>query len=340
VKTRLINLAVFVGVSLICLVALEVIGRTVLLRDKLYLVNDVDHRLDPEWDGVNDDGLRENREAADISPDAFNIVMLGDSYVMGLGLTVDRAPAAALEAELRRRRPDLDVNVLNFGWTSSSPLLSHRQLRDIGHRYHPDLVLECVDMTDMHDDIKYRRLLDRDGVYRVLHAVPMSFLLLRRGMSNVRAVDGLHERIFGFPSRRYFASTAPLSETRHHFTAIRGNLDALSETARELFGAGFAVAVFPRNFQYSDRESPESWEAGEYEPLGPYAIEPFRYFEAMAREVDYPVWSLLDDFLTADIFPTCFVDDPHWNENGVAVVAGGLARRLEASGLLPPPPAE
>ena len=174
-KGRLVNLAVLLGVSIVCLVALEVIGRTILLRDKLYLVNDVDHRLDPDWEGVNDDGLRENREAADISPDAFNILMLGDSYVMGLGLPVDRAPPAALEAELRRRRPDLDVNVLNFGWTSASPLLSHRQLRDIGHRYHPDLILECVDMTDMHDDIKYRRLLDRDGVYRVLHVVPMSF---------------------------------------------------------------------------------------------------------------------------------------------------------------------
>ena len=156
-------------------------------------------------------------------------------------------------------------------------------------------------------------------------------------MSHVRAVDGLHESLFGFPSRRYFASWAPLSETRHHFAAIRGNLDALHETARTEFGVPLVVAVFPRNYQYSRRESPGSWEADEYEPLGPYAIEPFRYFEAMSREVEYPVWRLLSDFLTAGVFPTCFPDDPHWNVNGVAIAARGLANRLEASGLLPPP---
>jgi hypothetical protein len=84
--------------------------------------------------------------------------------------------------------------------------------------------------------------------------------------------------------------------------------------------------VFPRTYQYSNRESPRNWEASEYEPLGPHSEEPFRYFDELRRRAPYPIHSLLDDFRKTQVFPTAFDHDPHWNVAGAQVAADALYR--------------
>ena len=86
--------------------------------------------------------------------------------------------------------------------------------------------------------------------------------------------------------------------------------------------------VFPRSFQYSDRECPKNWEADQYEVLGPHCLEPFRFFEELAPEVDYPIHSLLDAFRETVVFPTCFEADPHWNPAGYRVCAEAMLPTL------------
>ena len=49
--------------------------------------------------------------------------------------------------------------------------------------------------------------------------------------------------------------------------------------------------------------------------------EPFRYFEELAGRVSFPVIYLLRDFKESGVFPTCFVDNPHWTQAGSAVAA-------------------
>jgi len=60
--------------------------------------------------------------------------------------------------------------------------------------------------------------------------------------------------------------------------------------------AKFILLLFPRGYQYSEKESPNNWEKSEYQILGPYAHEPFKYFEEIKQNVDYPIHSLLSDF--------------------------------------------
>ena len=90
-------------------------------------------------------------------------------------------------------------------------------------------------------------------------------------------------------------------------------------------GADVAVAALPRSYQHSKRECPKNWEAAEYEPLGPYALEPFKFFDELRQREQFPVWSLLEAFRDSEEFPLCFESDPHWTALGHTVAADGLA---------------
>ena len=84
---------------------------------------------------------------------------------------------------------------------------------------------------------------------------------------------------------------------------------------------------------------PQNWEEelGRYERLGPFAREPFRYFEEEARagRLPYPSLSLLPAFEQAEEFPLYLSDDPHWNAAGSRFAARALLPLLLSHGLLP-----
>ena len=130
-----------------------------------------------------------------------------------------------LETKARTSFPERKVNVANFGWTSSSPLLSLRLLRDIGKKYNPDVVILAIDMTDFHEDMKYSHLLERKGIYRTLDIIPITILTLRKLTSRM---ESLHQMIFGFPGRHFFITDKPLSETRPYFSCIRENIELIN----------------------------------------------------------------------------------------------------------------
>jgi hypothetical protein len=82
------------------------------------------------------------------------IVVLGDSFVEGVGLAADNTVPAQLERELRRQgRP---AEVLNGGLSSFCPLLYYKRLErfyDSGYRASDIVVL--VDLSDFHDELYY-----------------------------------------------------------------------------------------------------------------------------------------------------------------------------------------
>jgi hypothetical protein len=92
------------------------------------------------------------------------------------------------------------------------------------------------------------------------------------------------------------------------------------------------LVILPRSFQYSALESPDSWEKNAYQNLGRYVHEPFNYFERVRDEVDYPIYPLLTDFQETDVFPTCFIDDPHYNASGAHLAAARIYKRLKSAG--------
>ncbi|HEY9036756.1 MAG TPA: hypothetical protein VIM96_08615 [Pseudomonadales bacterium] len=310
----------------ISLFLFELVGQKMLFKGQLYIVDNVDHRMPPNAeDRINSDGIRSDREAVDFHADNLNIVFLGDSFVFGMKLPPEESVPALLEKKARALHPDKNVQVANFGWVSSSPLLSYRLLKDIGKKYKPDVVILAVDMTDIHDDIKYTALLERQGIYPLLDYTPVSVLAARQILQNVGS-DAVYEQVFGFPKQRFFATARPLSETRPYFAAIQNSIDAINAYVQDELGAQFVLLIFPRGYQYSTRETPHNWEAAEYEPMGPYVLEPFVFFDALKAQAPYPVFSLLPDFQHTDVFPTTFDDDPHWTPEGSQVAADAVYR--------------
>jgi hypothetical protein len=292
------------------------------------IMQDIDHIPKMVGGEYNSDYLRATPEPSAFKPDSLNIVFLGDSFTLGNGLDdgTQAFPIVARDA-LRAAHPDLDVEVANFGWTSSSPLLSYRRIADIGDRYHPKIVLMCVDMTDFDDDIRYQAMLDRRGLYALYDKIPITLHYVRRWAPEAYA-RFVSWTIGGAPTKRFFITEDPLEKTRPWFQPLVDNVERIHAWCRAR-GADFVLVIMPRAYQYTDRESPDNWERHEYTALGPYCKEPFRYFDELRPKVDYPVVSLLDDFASATEFPLCFPNDPHWNADGHKVAARALVRVLE-----------
>jgi len=328
-------LALLIGTA-VGLALLELGGQHSPLRGMVqYYVRDVDHRPRPHLDGMNGDGVWSRFEADHYAQAGFNVVFLGDSFVLGRGAGEGVTIPALFESLAVKRRPSAGVRAVNFGWVSASPLLEYRQLRDIGPKYRPSLVVLCLDMSDIHDDLKYAKLLERKGIFALVPVLPVTLMALRRGLLLIPFRHGPHELIFGFPARRFFASDEPLERTLPYFSRVRASIDSIASYCDRELGARFAVFVLPRSYQYSATECPRNWERREYVPLGRFAREPFRYFDRMRAEVGYPVRSLLDDFIATREFPTCFEDDPHWNATGHRIAAEAIYRDLEADRMLP-----
>ena len=339
-SARVAGVALLAAAAVTTALAIELLAAPFLVvplgLQGYYFVLDVDHRFPASHPPLetNADGVRTPREAESFEEADANLLFLGDSFTYGLGVAAEEAFPALTAALLRARLGRDDVEAANFGWTSASPLLALRQLEDIGARYRPDLVVYALDMTDFHDDLKYQRMLARRGIYWWYDKVPVTLRTLERRAP--RLFERLHDRFTGdLPRERFFVVARPLEENRRFLQPARANLERLAKAAREL-GAGFVLVVLPRPFQYSAAESPESWEAGEYTPLGPFALEPFRWLDEIAGELSFPVLSLLPAFRATTVFPTAQVDDPHWNAAGHRVaaeaIADFLALRLPAPG--------
>jgi hypothetical protein len=291
-----------------------------------FAAKDPDHWPAANPAQTNEDALRATPPAREFGPDTLNVLFLGDSYTYGLFVQPNEAFPSLVRDALSAAHPERALRFANFGWSSSSPLLSYRRLLAIGDRYHPDVVVLCVDMTDFGDDIRWGNIIEGRGLYWWYDKTP----ILLRGFQAL-APDS-YERFVAWtvdaPSRRFFHSEAPLEETRRHMEPLAENVDRIHAWCTER-GAEFVLVVLPRSYQHSTRESPRNKEAAEYEVLGPYALEPFKYVDELRDRGKYPVWSLLEAFQQTDVFPVCFDHDPHWVPAGHRVAADALIPMLE-----------
>ncbi len=336
---KAIALTISCGLSLI---AFEFIGSAVIRRAiaRDYLPGR-DHRMKPNPDkGINSDGILCDAEADAFVDDAFNIIFLGDSFTFGLLLEdSDDAFPFQVERMIRARRPDLHANCINFGWTSSSPLLSYRLLTDIGEKYKPDLVVFALDLTDFHDDLRYRQLdnpMERSATAFMLHKAGLYdfYVLFQRPWRLNRLWAGLDGESTFIPDDRFFAVNQPLSLSLPYMLETEIHLRKIAAYCKNTLNAEFILLFPPRSFQYSAVECPENSEARSYTVLGPYVRQPFVWLDQPQARVDFPCYSLLETLENATEVPLFFRDDPHWTAAGHKVIAGAVMDILEKEGRL------
>lgn len=127
------------------------------------------HRIRPNFSGIvqghpyraNSLGLRDREYPVPPPPGTFRILMLGDSFTEGGGLAVEDTVPRRAEARLAARGCR-GHEVVNAGVASYSPILQYLQLREIGPRLQPHLVVLNFDMTDVHDDLIRSYIARRD----------------------------------------------------------------------------------------------------------------------------------------------------------------------------------
>jgi hypothetical protein len=164
-------------------------------------------------------------------------------------------------------------------------------------------------------------------LYALYDKLPVTLKLFRDACPTTFA-GVLSSSLGGMPESRFFASEQPLDATRKWLDVSAGYIREIDEWCRAS-GARFVLVVLPRSYQYDGRESPHSFERGEYTTLGPYSLEPFRWFDELRAKEKFPIVSLLPDFQAKTAYPTCFDADPHWNATGHDVAARALVRELE-----------
>ncbi len=317
----------------------EAYGRRRYASD-IRVIRDPDHRMAANTEENNSDGIRCRFEASHFSQEDLNIIFLGDSFTYGYKTYPHLAFPQQFETIIHETWPQLNVNVANFGWTSSSPYLSNRLLRDIGKKYNPDVVALYVDMTDFYDDIRYKNFIERPTwVYRVLPHLPGITSLVKKNLTRLAGrSDGINDRfeaLFNIPATRHFASHQPMAASMKHAETILASIREIARYTQEELGARFLVVIYPRSYQYSEREAPTNWAKNSYEIMGEYSLEPFAIFEAFARSESFPVHSFLRTFQETDVFPTCRYEDPHWTERGNRLVAETTVELFRAEGILP-----
>lgn len=332
--------AALLAVSVI--VALQVATKVGVARIAQLHELTVDHRMRPDGKEINSDGVRFRGEAADLGSGDFVILFLGDSYTFGNGLTYEQAYPYQVE-QLLAAAGCQGVRSVNFGWTSSSPLLGLRLLREVGYKYQPDLVLYSLDMTDFHDDLEYEVALRKGGdlevsPFAILDRLPWPDLQLGGAFRELRrprpAADEAAAEA-GMPAERFFVTDRSLEETRPWIErGVIKNLHEMHRFSTRTLGSPMALVIYPRAYQYSSRESPRNWERREYEILGPYSKEPFRYFEERRERLPYPLLNLLPAFESSEQFPLFLEADPHWNEAGAALAARTVAELVQQQGLV------
>ena len=288
------------------------------------LIENPDHRmpvLESTHYYTNADGVRSDRTAEDFPKEDFNIIILGDSFVYGFMLNIKASLPRQFENKAREHFATDKINVANFGWTSSSPYLSYRLLKDIGDKYNPDVVLLSLDMTDYKDDYFYKSVLMQRGTYKNLVESPSLYFHIKKITAFLDPITGWHKDLFGYPSSSgYFVANQPMQKSLVYFDEVYDSLEQINDYVKDTWNIPFLVFVPPRHWQYTDKEATETWEQG-FEVMGPYALENYKYFNARNEGTEFPIISLLNDFKETDQFPLNFTRDSHWNPTGAKFTA-------------------
>jgi lysophospholipase L1-like esterase len=286
---------------------------------------------------------------------AFRILVLGDSFAFGFGVEDDETFAAALARLLPPPPGFARVEVLNAGvagWSADQYLL-FLELR--GFALAPDLVLLAVTENDP-GDLAWNRL-ELDARRLPLRAMPTRRMIDQRGRMRYLEGGPLALPALSFPGQDWLADHSVLYHwLRYRFAKLWIARALRGEERRQRAEAG-PPPDDPIETLSSDQLQRGLWSGP------PFQIRYHRYLvdaiRAACSERGVRLATLLVGFragqakpesaeaLAADCArdPDCtastallaghaeaevfFPDDGHWNARGHALVAEGLARRLE-----------
>jgi hypothetical protein len=280
---------------------------------------------------INSEGLRDVEHAVAKPPGTLRILLLGDSMVQAMQVTIEDTAARRLEPTLTRAT-GRHVEVINAGVASYSPTLEYLMLKNKGLKYAPDIVLLMFFPADVADDWGYAEDLQFDE-----HGVP----LMRKPRESslwrdlLPAVYGQSRVIKFFVANMVMQGrrTPPplaVSIFEPEYTAREWGAWEITKTslraANDLtaaHGARFGLVVFPYQFQV---------EPGDAAPKSNILLKstrPERILAEFSREHGMPFLDLLPVFRQAGVHPLFFAHDQHLTPLGHEVTSDALAAFVE-----------
>ncbi len=299
------------------------------------------YRLRPGYEGVLDtpeyrtsvhvtsQGLREDREYLEKADDELRILMLGDSFVMGVGVDLEETVVEQLEDTLDDRFVNRDVEIINMGVAGYSTRQALATLETYGDDLDADLVIlgffvgndfsENAGEPLRVDDGYLVNGTRHDGLipYRVrrfikLHSQFYHFLWpIQRRLRGHGAIEA------GESARRIAEIFLVDDEVADPIT--QPSLEALEELARacEERGLPLAVVIIPDHAQIID----SAWDALIGQTGAPDAAydrtAPSRRLARFLEARGVPTLDLLPRFRARDDRDSLYLAlDKHWTATG------------------------
>jgi hypothetical protein len=299
--------------------------------------------LSPEFRmELRTNGWRLRDAEVEVPPNAIRVLVIGDSFTFGWGVSEKEVYASRLRALIADRLPARPIHVLNAGhwfYTFDQQLLLAKELVD---KYRPDIVVQGLYGPHVSTISSHRWTLQKDG--QVAQAFDDGITVLDDGTIRVASRFVRHpllgSRFLGLAYRTYSRHRAiydtidrDLSlfdlEDQRHDDAWKMTATSIQQMGELLSSRsiGYIALGIPRDLQVSDEE----WSAEYLAAIGERKIDrelPTRRFAAAARNAGatwVDVLPVFREYYTQDLY---YPRDPHWTAKGHDLAARQLLPAL------------
>jgi hypothetical protein len=303
---------------------------------------------------INSLGLRDREYSALKPANTFRILMLGDSFTEGDGVSSDETFSKLLEVKLRDLQGSQQYEVINAGVGSYSPLLEYLYLKNYGLQLHPDLVILNFDLSDVYDDISYTQTarFNPQGTPLGVSATAEPPGLLKGPVATVKDWFKANVRLYNFIRIRITPQLEMAKrqgvfngDIRHDKYALLREtyVDADSNWAltwkyllliRDLLkseGVDFWLTVYPYGLQIHPKEWKSGREYWQFKQDTVYSAWPQEKMERWAARNGIRSLNMCPDFKEASkaAFPLYLDNNGHWVASGHQLVSNLLYKTLQ-----------
>lgn len=263
---------------------------------------------------INSLGLRE-REITEEKPKGVKrILLLGDSFTEGTGVSLEATFGKQLEGLL-------DLEVINAGVSGYSTLHEYLWLKERGFKLQPDLVILNVNETDLVEAAKYHQIWERHNFSDLRPELSGSMI------DRLKLLTLIRDRVMPLWRRKSESKTTVFINSPEYWRLVESDIRRIDFLTR---GRNIPLLIV---FQpHGHHVGPTAWAQGRLAHgfrMGQiYPTEIPKLLADLAEEVGFKFLDLTDTFAAIDATAFYFPYDGHWTAAGHKLAAETIYKYL------------